>query len=177
MTKLLDAGRRVDSHLVNEAVADQVLNAADSYLLGSRLDVAAVAARASLRWRMWLTKTAAGVAAPSFKIRLGSAGGLTDTSRLALAGPAQTAAADAAYVEIVATFRAVGEAAVIAAVMRMTHNLDSTGFAVLGTPTVVGQSAAFDSTRHQPLQAGLSVDPGAAGVWTVKGLISELIFS
>lgn len=168
------AARRAGSALVSESVADQVLNAAEGAIEGSVLPFANIEARTRLKFKLWLTKTAAGVAAPSFKLRVGAKGDATDTARLTFVGPAQTAAVDAAVVEIDIIARAVGAATVLHGVMSMRHNLDATGFAVVGTPVVPATSAPFDATAHD-LLASLSIDPGAAGVWTVSGITAEYL--
>jgi hypothetical protein len=170
------AARRAGSSMVSESVADQVINATDTSIEGSVLPFQNAEARARLKFKLWLTKTAAGVAPPSFKIRVGPKGDLTDTARLTFAGPAQTAAVDAAVVEIDVIVRSSGKATatVISGVMRMVHNLDSTGFAVIGTPVVPATSAGFDSTVRD-LVASLSIDSGAAGVWTVTGITAEVV--
>jgi hypothetical protein len=176
MTRVLNAARRAGSAQVIESIADQVVNATNTYIDGSSLPFSSLDARTSLRWRLWLSKTAAGVAAPVIKVVSGPLATIADTARLTFTGPAQTAAADAAYIEILALLRSAGgsTSAVLNGVFRMTHNLDATGFAVLGTPTILAESAGFDSTIRDVV-AGLTIDPGAAGVWTIEGIIAEVV--
>lgn len=174
--KFLEVSRPRGSAFVNESVADQVLNAADSYLVGSNIAVLKLTERSVFRWRLWATKTAAGVAAPTFDIRVGIHGNITDTSRVQLVGPAQTGVVDTAFIEILAFVRSVGPTGRIAALLKLSHDLAATGFAVKGTPVVEALSAAFDNDDSN-LHVGLSVNPGAAGVWTVKAVIADLVIT
>lgn len=172
-----DAGRvlTIDG-IQNESIADQVANAADTYLVGSALAVPShgLQARARFRWRAWMSKTAAGVATPTWTVRIGTLGTVADAARLVFVGPAQTAVIDAGFVEIECLLRNVGAAAVLTGVLYMSHNLQITGLALVPTPTVLVTSAAFDSTVAN-LIAGVSINPGAAGVWTHTGIVSELV--
>ena len=177
MSKFLAVkGRIVGSRYVNESIADQVLNAADTYVNGSKIEVAGLLQpRASLRWVLAMTKTAAGVVAPLVNIRIGAAGLITDTARIIFnALPAQTAAADTAFLEVIAMVRDVDTSSILSAVASLKHDLENTGFALRPTPTQVVDSAGLDLTIED-LMIGLSIHPGAAGVWTVKSVIAELI--
>ena len=179
MTKILSAARRAGNPSVSESIADQVLNSVDTYIDGSVLPFSRQDARTAIRWRGWITKTAAGVAVPAFKIRKGTAGAIADAALVTLSTVAQTAVADVGFFEILAILRAAGSgtSAVLAAVLRLQHNGEAAGagvgFANIASPIVEAVSAGFDSTvRDQVL--GLSIDPGAAGVWTVRGLTAEI---
>lgn len=174
MAHLLDVARQSGSPFIVESIADQIANAAALYLEGSQIQVPSsdLRERTSICWKLWMTKTAAGVGAPAFNIRVGQAGTIADTSRLAFALGAQTAVADTAIVEITALIREGGAAAVIAAVCKLSHGLAATGFATVPTEIVDAVSAPFDlSGNHNVI--GLSVNPGD-GVWTVRAVITEL---
>lgn len=162
--------------VINESVAQQVLNAAEGYLLGSALAVPkyGLQARASFRWRFWATKTAAGVATPIIKVKVGIAGTTADTTRVTHTMPAQTGAADHALIEVIAVLRNVGAAAVLSSVCRINHKLENTGFSVIPAPADIVVSGAF-TTLVDDLILGLAVDPGAAGVWSVEGVLSEMM--
>lgn len=161
---------------INESIGDQTLNATDTYVTGSMLVVppTKLAARCSIRMRGWATKTAAGTAAPAFKVRVGTAGTIADTVRATFNGPAQTAAADSAFFELLAILRNIGTSAVLSGVLRITHDLLDTGFAIRPCPVVIVVSSGFDVSVAD-LKLGLSIDPGANGVWTMKGIIAELM--
>jgi hypothetical protein len=178
MTTWLNASRAVGGALINESIADQVVNAADTYLTGSAIRPnQGMKARTHFIWKGWITKTAAGVAAPIFKLRVGSGGVIGDTLRVTLTSPdLQTAVVDTGYFEIIAMMQAVGAAAVIEACLRLGHGLAATGFSVVPVSVVRAASAAFDldALEANPVYYGLSVDPGAAGVWTFKEVIAEM---
>jgi hypothetical protein len=159
----------------NANIADVVANAADTYLTGSALLIPTDGLKAGTvaRWRFFLTKTAAGVAAPVWSVRVGVAGTTGDTARLTFTGPAQTAAADTAEVIIEAVLRNIGAAGVLAGGLTLNHNLAATGFANQGAVVLQNTSAGFDTTPAN-LILGVSVDPGAAGVWTHQLVRAEL---
>jgi hypothetical protein len=151
--------------------------ASDTYVTASRivLPQARMQAGTYYRLRIVVTKTNAGTATPVFTLRTGTAGTTADTSRLAYTGVAQTAAIDTGFIEILATFRAVGASAVLAAWLRFDHDLASTGFAN-ATRGFQGQavSAAFDSTTAS-MGIGLSINGGTNAAWTIQQCIPELL--
>jgi hypothetical protein len=179
MARILNVARRAGTPSISESVADQVLNAVDTYVDGTTLPFSKQDARSVLKWRLWMTKTAAGVAAPSFKVRIGTLATIVDTARLTFATAAQTAAVDTAWVEILAILRTGGAAAgaVLAGCLRLLHNGEAAGagvgFANIASPVVEQVSAGFDSTVRDQV-VGISIDPGAAGVWTVRGVTAEI---
>ena len=157
----------------NANTANVVATSVDTYLTGSALAVPPHGMQAGtiFKWRMFMTKSAAGIAAPIWNVRLGVLGTVVDTARLTFTGPAQTAVVDTGFVEITAILRNTGASGVLAGGLTMTHNLAATGFANIGSPTLQVTSAAFDTTTAN-LIVGVSVNPGASGVWThqlVKG--------
>jgi hypothetical protein len=165
----------LDGVVRNWNTADVVANAADTYLAGSSLIVPQhlLQAGATFKWKFVATKTAAGVATPIWIIRVGTAGTVADAARVTLTGPAQTAVIDAAEIEISAILRNTGAAGVLAASLRMVHNLATTGFAVAQAPVLQVTSAGFDTTLAN-LIVGVSVNPGAAGVWTHQVVTAEM---
>lgn len=174
-----DSGRTnsLCSAIRNYNTADVVANAADTYLTGSALAVPTgltLQVGTTFKWRFFMTKTAAGTAAPSWNVRVGTNGTTADTARLTFTGPAQTAAVDTGFVEIIAVLRNVGAAGVVAGGLSLTHNLATTGFANIGSPTLQVTSAGFDTTTAG-LIVGVSVNPGAAGVWTHQVIKSEML--
>jgi hypothetical protein len=142
----------------------------DTYI-GANLNVAGrLQAGSFFRWFIIASKGAAGTAAPTFILRTGTAGAIGDAARLTMTGPAQTAAADTARIEVVATFRAVGAEAVIRGDVQLSHNLAATGFAATGPAGEAhfgGTSASFDSSPAGTI-LGLSINPGASGAWVVE---------
>lgn len=178
LTYIDDAGRKytVAGAIRNWNTADVVANAADTYLAGSALAVPPhlLQAGTTFKWRMFMTKTAAGVAAPAWNVRVGTLGTTGDASRLLFTGPAQTAAVDTGFVEITAILRNTGVAGVLAGGLVLNHNLAATGFANVGSPVLQVTSAGFDTTVAS-LIVGVSVNPGAAGVWTHQVVKAEML--
>lgn len=157
----------------NANTADVTANAADTYLAGSSLAISGrIQAGSFFKWRFRATKTAAGVVAPTFNIRLGTAGAVGDTSRVLFTSTAaQTAVTDTAMFELDAIFRAVGATAVLSGVIRMDHT--SADGAGMGTfRYLLTTSAAFDVTPAGTI-IGVSCNPGTAGVWTFQNISIE----
>lgn len=160
--------------LRNWNTADVVASAADTYLTGSRLDVPphGLQIGTTFKWRFFMTKTAAGTVAPIWRVRVGTLGTTSDAAILTFTGPVQTAAVDTGYVEITAILRSIGAAGVLAGGLNLAHNLATTGFANIGSPTLQATSAGFDTTFAN-LLVGVSVNPGTAGIWTHALVKSE----
>ena len=162
--------------LRNWNTADIVANAADTYLAGSNIAIPPhlMQAGTAFRWKFIATKTAAGVATPIWTVRVGTAGSVADAARLTFTGPAQTAVIDTAEIDIFAILRNTGVAAILAGGLTMKHNLAITGFATLNPIALQATSAGFDSTVAS-LIVGVSVNPGAAGVWTHQVVNGEAL--
>jgi hypothetical protein len=159
------------------AITAQIAShSADTYY-GANLNIAGrVQAGSFFHWRIFASKTA-GTAAPTFIIRTGTAGAIGDTARLTMTGPSQTAVADTAFIEVIATFRAVGASAVIRGDTVIHHNLAATGFAntgPAGTALFGGTSGTFDVTPANTI-IGLSVNPGASGAWVVENAVLDAV--
>jgi hypothetical protein len=173
-----DSGRGflIGGGLSNASSANQTANAADTYLTDSDLQVPSfgLQARTKLIWRISCSKTGAGAASPIFSIRLGSARTTADTARLAITGSLQTAVADVGYWTIMVVLRNIGAAGVLQGMLNLSHNLAATGFASNAAGMVEATSAGFDTTTAVGLFFGLSVNPGALGVWTITQLRCEM---
>lgn len=178
LTYIDDTGRKytVGGAIRNWNTSDVVANAADTYLAGSALVIPPhkMQAGMTVKWRLFMTKTAAGTATPIWRVRVGTAGTTADAAILAFTGPAQTAAADTGFVEVTAVLRNVGAAGILAGGLVLNHNLAATGFANIGSPTLQATSSGFDTTAAG-LIIGLSVNPGASGVWTHQVVKAELL--
>ena len=161
------------------STADQTISAADTYLTGSRIDIANVSRPIAVGtvfiWKIAMTKLvgSTGTATPIWNIRFGTAGSTGDTARCTFTGPAQTAATDAATVEIVAIVRGpIGAAAVVAGSLDLHHALAATGFANVAHHVGTATSAGFDITTVTAV--GISVNNGASSTWTVTGVTGEV---
>ena len=163
--------------LYNANTADVVANAADTYLTGSSIAIPShlLQAGAIFRWRFGVTKSAAGVAAPIWVVRVGTLGTVVDAARLTFTQVAlQTAAVDAAFIDIDVVLRNIGAAGVLAGVLKMNHVLAATGFSTLTMNVLQVTSAGFDTTTAS-LIIGVSVNPGAAGVWTHQVVTAQAL--
>jgi hypothetical protein len=156
------------------STADQVANAADTYITGSMIPIPsgrALAVGTILIWKFSITKTGASTATPIWSVRFGS-GVIGDTARLSFTGPAQTGVIDTATVEIVATIRSIGGSGVATGSIDLHHALSATGFANVAHHVGTNTSGAFDTTTVTGV--GVSVNPGSAGVWTFTQATGEV---
>lgn len=146
-----------------------VANAADTYLTGSNLTIGSVQkAGTVIKWILSMTKSGAGVAAPVFNVRFGTNGTTADTARLTWTGAAQTAATDTGWAEITVVIRSVSATGEVAGNMNFTHHNATTGLANVSRPQNFSSvSSTFDNTSTS-LITGISVNPGASGVWTFQ---------
>lgn len=174
-----DTGRAYSAPgIKNYNTADVVASAANTYLTGSLLDVPPhlLQVGAIFKWRLFMTKTAAGVAAPVWTIVVGINGTTADTIRNTFTGTAQTAAVDTAFVEITAILRNIGAAGVLAGGLVLQKSaVTAAGFTnTVGGLVLINTSAGFDTTTPN-LKVGVCVNPGASGVWTHQIVKSEVL--
>ncbi len=153
--------------LIGASVADvSSAFATDTYLAGSGITIPTAGAwRAGMtyRCRFDMTKTAAGIAAFTAKLRMGTLGTTGDAAILTLAFLAGTAAIDAGTFDLMVNFRTVGSgtSAVVQGALSCSHHLAATGLISTGASgygLVVGASAGFNSTTQTRI--GLSVNGG-----------------
>ena len=172
----------VQAYSKNAAIAAQTVNAADTYLTNSDLLIPSwgIQAKGTFLFTISASKTGAGTATPIYNIRIGSGRTTSDTARLTLTGPAQTAIADIGTLYVLVTVRAAGGSAVLQGTAWWAHRgtaanttTSGTGFANDTTGHVEGTSASFDASAINGLYLGLSVNSGASGVWTVTQVIAE----
>ena len=177
-----DDSGRVNAWSFNAAVTNQTVNAADTYLTNSDLLIPSfgLQAKTTFMWRVSASKTAAGTAQPIYNIRVGSGRATTDTTRLTLTAPAQTAVLDIGTLIVMVTVRTVGGAGVIQGTAWWEHRgtaanttTSGTGFANDTTGHVEATSGAIDMTAFAGLYAGLSANSGTLGVWTVTQVQAE----
>ncbi len=149
--------------------SDTVANATDTYLTELRVPISGrIKAGSFFKFKLKMSKTAAGTATPIFNVRVGTNGSVSDTARVTHTLLAQTAAADDGWAELLVTVRNVSATGVIASSMLFCHRLTTTGLANAAQEQILsGTSATFDLTAAG-LFLGLSVNPGASGVWTFQ---------
>ncbi len=168
----------IGNTLNNYSAADQTITAATTaYLDGSAITVPAGNLRVGtvFRWTITLSKTAAGTAANTFNVRIGTAGTTADTSRVSFALPVGTAAIDVGTIDVMVTIRGPLSASGIAqGQLRMTHNLSATGLSTLPGVAINAISAAFDVTASG-LIVGLSCTTAAATVLTFQQVVAEAL--
>ena len=161
---------------MSAAITAQIAShSADTYYRGLQLPSFSMQAGMVFEWYFVVTKGAAGTATPVYTIRIGANQTTADTSRLAITGPAQTAAADTAFIRIMVTCRSVGVTGVLQGLVWLQHNLAATGFAntPAGFSLVEATSAGFDNTALGGQFIGLSVNPGASGAWVVNQCLAR----
>lgn len=168
----------VASALRNWSTAAQTGFAADTMLTGSVVSLPAtrgLKAGATYRVRFSVSKTAAGIAAPKFIVRVGTNGTTADTAVLTFTGGAQTAVVDTGWFEVQATWRSVGATGVLQGTLFGQHTKNAaTGLIGNASPVFEVTGAAFDTTTAS-LKMGLSVNGGAAASWTVTQVTAELV--
>jgi hypothetical protein len=156
----------------NANTSDVVANAAATYLTGSGLQIGGrVQAGSFFKWRLRLTKTAAGVATPTVAVYTGPNGTTGDTARVTHSSTAiQTAAIDTGVFEVDAVFRSIGGTAVIESTIRLDHVLaDAAGFGTFRYLSANSSSFALGANDY----IGLVVNPGASGVWTFQHVLID----
>jgi hypothetical protein len=160
----------------NASTADQTISAATAYVTNSNLAVPAGKVRIGtvFRWRLAITKTAAGTTAGCVVIvKLGTAGTTADTSVLTFTFGTPTAAVDTAFIDVEVTVRGpLSASGILAGIARMTHNLAATGFSTLPGEAISVVSGVFDVTTAN-LIAGLTITTTTASAWTVKQVTAE----
>lgn len=179
-----DAGRYF-AQTNNASIAAQGAGfAADTYVTDSDILIPSFSmqARGIFRWVISASKTAAGVAAPVYTLRIGANRTTADTARLTLTGPAQTAIADIGTLTIIATVRLVSGVGVIQGTAWWDHrgtaasSTVGTGFANDATGHVEGTSGTFDNTALGGQFIGLSINGGASAAWTVTQARAEAVW-
>lgn len=178
-TTTIGAGATITSPTINSPVISTLKGnfspatvsgafAADTYLVGSSIPVPTggfvLGARYSCTFDM--VKTAAGTAAFTVTLRIGTAGTTADAAILTFAFAVGTAAVDTGTFEVFAHFRTVGAgtSAVLVGEIYCAHALAATGLISTGASgqgQLVVVSSGFDSTIANTI-IGLSVNGGAS---------------
>lgn len=150
----------------NVATAAQgALATTEVYLTSSNILIPSFGITAGMTfvWHISAVKTAAGVAAPIWTVRVGAAGAVGDTSRIAATSvQAQTAVASDGNLTAVVSCRTGGASGILV----LGGPQGAPGFGGGGSLA----SAAFDLTTLGGQFIGLTVTTGASAAWTVNGL-------
>lgn len=161
--------------IANQSVTSQAPAAATrTYLAGSSIPVPAnkLQVGTRFRWVLSVTKTAAGTAASTYDICVGTAGTTADTARVSFTKPAGTAAVDEGTIVIEATVRTIGASGVMVGQFTMTHNGNTAGHATIPCVNVNTVSAGFDMTVAN-LIVGVCVTSGASDALTFQLVSAE----
>lgn len=144
-----------------------------TYITGSGLSFPAGSLKVGtiLRWRLSVTKTAAGTATSTYDIAFGTAGTTSDTARVSFTKPAGTAVADEGVIEIECVIRTNSASGVAAGSFRMTHNLSSTGHLAIAGAAVKTVSGTFDTTTVT--NVGICVTSGASDALTFEVVTAD----
>lgn len=156
-------------------VAQSPAAATRTYITGSALTVPSgkLQVGSSFRWLFTMTKTAAGIAASTIDIAVGTTGTTTDTARVSFTKPAGTAVVDEGTVIVNAICRGpVGASGIFAGNLWMVHNLQITGHLVIPCISVTTISSAFDITTAG-LIVGLCLTSGASDAITIQLVQAE----
>lgn len=150
--------------------------ASDTYVTNSGLLIPGFGMQAGMTFMWWISasKTAASTATPVYTVRIGANQTTADTSRVAVTGPAQTAAADVGLLTIMVTVRNVGASGVIQAHTSWSHNGAAAGFCNNDAGAVEASGAAYDNSAQGGLYVGLSINGGASSAWTLTQCVAEL---
>jgi len=161
--------------LRNQSVANQAPGAgATTYLTNSNIAVPVGKLRAGtvFRWTLIFTKTAAGTAARSHLIKVGTAGTTADATIATLTSGTPTAAVDTGIQVITFIVRTIGASATSHGASFASHQLSTTGLFPNETEVLQGAGTAFDSTVAN-LIVGLAVTAGASEALTYQQIIAE----
>jgi hypothetical protein len=160
----------------NQSTATQAPTAATlTYLTGSNIAVPVGKLRVGtvFVWRVDMTKTAAGIAARTFHVRLGTAGTTGDAAILTFTSALGTAAVDQAWMQLIVTIRGPLSASCIArGYLNFDHEGPATGFMTVKSEVLGVTSGVFDATVAN-LIIGLSVTTGASEVITFQQVVAE----
>ncbi len=163
------------SLLNNYSTAAQSLVAATrTYITGSQLAIPTnkLQIGTMFRWTFDVTKTAAVTGITTIDIAFGTNGTTADTARVSFTKPGGNGAADCGRFVIEAVVRGpLSGAGIVAGHMGMTHNLQTTGLAVIPFIDVTTVSGAFDVTT--PTYVGVCITSGGADAFTIQTVTAE----
>ena len=158
------------------SVTDQTISATTAYVTDSNMavPVGKVRIRTVWRWRISVTKSAAGTTAGcAVLVKLGTNGSNADATVLTLTFGTPTGVVDNAVIEVEVVSRGpLSASGILQGWARLTHNLSATGFSTLPCEVVVATSGSVDLTVAN-LIAGLSITTSTASAWTIKSIVGE----
>lgn len=150
--------------------------AADTYVVGSAITVpASLALQVGTQYRckISLSKTAAGVAAPTCIVRVGTLGTTGDAAMFTFTGAIQTAVVDVGLIEVLITIDTIGATGTMRGTFVLKHNVAS-GAGLSGTDVIEQGNGSFNTTTAS-LIIGISLNYGAAAAVTITQVEAELL--
>lgn len=181
ITKVLsvkdDTGLVRTSLARNWSVASQAPAAATrTYVIGSAVSVPTnkLQIGSGFRWTFDITKTAAGTAASTYDVCVGTAGTTSDTARVSFTKPAGTAAVDTGLVRIEAICRGpLSASGIFVGNFQLVRNAaEAAGHCTTPSVCLTTVSSAFDVTVAN-LIVGVCVTTGAADAITIQMVRAE----
>ena len=147
---------------------------ATTYLTGSNITVPAGKLRANtvFRWTIHLDKSAAGTAARSILVKVGTNGTTGDATIATLTSSTPSGVVDVGCYIVTFAITTIGASASSRATYAAWHNLSTTGLFGNETEAVTAAGTAFDSTVAN-LIVGLAVTTGASEALTIRSMIAE----
>lgn len=148
-------------------------------IAGTKIQVPATLLRVGSKYkaRFNMTKTAAGTAASTVDVSIGTAGTTADAAALSFTKPAGTAAADEGFVEVVAVVRTIGATGVLVGEFTMSHTGLSggagVGHTVLISVNLNVVSGSVDLTVDD-LFLAVNLTSGASDAITINVVETEL---
>lgn len=161
----------------NSATAAQALGTADTVVTGSRVLVPSSGLQVGMLYivELSLSKTGAGVAAPVWTVRMGTAGTTSDASQWTHTGVAQTGVAETGYYRLVCTVRSIGASGVLQGTLTVVRTGGTAATGLASVPVAEQTGAAADKTWASGQGLLLSVNPGASSAWTVTQCFAQLL--
>lgn len=174
---LLPASGTIQREVGNySTVAQSIAAATRTYIDGSGIwlfGIGKVKVGTKFCWKFNMTKTAAGSAASTIDIAVGTSGTTADTAICSFTKPAGTAAADEGFVEINAIIRGpLSGAGIMVAELTMMHNLAATGHMTIPIACVNSVSSGFDVTVSA-LFFGICLTSGASDAITIQQVSAQ----
>jgi hypothetical protein len=156
-------------------VSQAPVAATRTYIAGSALTIPGgkLQIGSCFRWRFSLTKTAAGLAASTIDVAVGTTGTTTDTARVSFTKPAGTAVVDEGWAEIYVICRGpLSASGVFAGEFILSHNGNTVGHAIIPVVVVNTISGTFDVTVAG-LVVGVCITTGASDAITIQLVQAE----
>lgn len=167
--------QQVRNAIYNQNTTTQLVSAATAYLAGSSIAIPAGKIRLGtrFRWKLQLSKTAAGTAANSFLVKIGTLGTTGDTTLLTFTTPVGTAVVDQGMVEIDLICNGpLSASGIFQGNFFMTHGLATTGLINVQTLFIGSTSGTFDVTTAN-LIVGLVCTSAVSTALTFQEVAAE----